>query len=267
MSATTFSLRFFDNMCIHSHDYLNQFTNQYYQIMAKHDYPECDVKILKKISQPYFGMIYFNYYKSKRATKQKYGTRGVLRLIMDSNRGNDFYQKCIEKGYLVIQYQINHHIEKKTNIIEPFIPFQWKQDEEHQKVVSGRIWNDNDEDLGFLPELFQNYYSLEHRELYTPSHLYYSMTIIDYEETSSDFLQRFYSFLVQTYGRPSIQNMDNAHVSPYYKAHYMNLLHEESDIDEEEHICPNCQNENRETDDEEEVKPNVYHEECDTDVE
>ncbi len=267
--SSKFSLQLLENMCIHSHLYLNKTIDQYYEYMDNQKYTKGDIKILKSISQPYFGMVYQGYYKSKKETAKECGVRGVIQLVVDKNVGEDFYQKCIEKGYYVLQYKISDKIEKDTNIDVPFIPFQWKRDKSNNKVAVGRIWNDNDIHpfIDLVNNVFENYYMLKVDDMYTESHQFYYMEIVDYEETSNDFLKRFYNFLVDTYGKPTIKNLDNGKLSQHYGIIYISVL-EEIHGDEDCGCCPNCKRENRDTDSEhEDYDDEACNEDCDTDVE
>ena len=278
---SNFSLQLLENMCIHSHLYLNEKIDQYYEYFGNQKYIKSDIKILKNISQPYFGMVYQGYYKSKKETEKQCGVRGVIQLVVDKNVCEDFYKKCIEKGYYVIKYKISDKIEKETNINGPFIPFQWKFDENNDKVAYGRIWNDIHPFVELVNNIFENYYMLKVEDMYTESHQFYYMQIVDYEETSNDFLKRFYAFLVDTYGKPTIKNMDNVKMSQYYGFIYTNVIQkiyrndedeeddDEDDDEDDENIecCPNCKHEAQDTDDEKDDCYENQDSDCDTDVE
>jgi hypothetical protein len=269
MTSSKYSLKLLDHMCIHSHIYLNKAVDTYYQYADNHHFTKNDIKLLKNISQPYFGIVFQAYNASKKDTVKQYGRRGTISIVVDKNVGEDLYNKCIEKNYKVIKYKISAHIEKETNIETEFIPIQWKKDENNQKVVVGRVWNEEipDPTLLMINETFTNFYMLKDDDMYTDSHLLYYMEIVDYEETSLNFLKRFYELLIEHYGKPNIKNFDNMKLSNHYGMCYL-ASHDEVYGEEEDcGYCPNCRNANRDTDSENEDADDECDDDCDTDVE
>ncbi len=272
MASSKYTLKFLDHMCIHSHIYLNKSIETYYQYADYNNFTKKDIKILKNISQSHFGIVFQSYNASKKDSPKKYGHRGTISIVVDKNVGEDLYNKCIQKKYKVIKYKISEHIEKETNIESKFIPIEWKKDENNQKVVVGRVWNEEvpSPNLLMINETFTNFYTLIDKDMYTDSHVLYYMEIVDYEETSSNFLKRFYEFLVQHYGKPNINNIvNNMKMSKYYLRSYLESYDEIYGEDEEEYCgyCPDCINANRDTDSENEDVDDECDEECDTDVE
>ncbi len=266
---THYSLQFLENMNIFAHIYLNKDVDTYYEYVDNIKITKSDQKLLKNISQSYFGIVFQGYGKSTKDNNKKYGTRGYLKIVVDKKMGNCLYEKCINNNYKVLNYKINQNIEKETNINDPFISVEWKKDENNQKKVVGRIWNDNDVDplLMLINEHFTNYYSLSDNELYTDSHELYYMTIVDYEETSTDFLSRFYKFLVENYGKPNIKNYDKEKMSNYFGMTYLASRDEIYGEEEDCGCCPNCKREAQDTDDEKDDFYQNQDSDCDTDVE
>ncbi len=268
---SNFSLKFLENLCIHSNMYLNEDIDTYSLYVDNIKLTKNDKKILKNISHPYYGMIFEDYNKSRIKNDE---SRGAIELFVDSKIAEDFYNKCIEKNYKVIKYKISNTIEYETNISEKVIPIKWKINENNQKISYAHIFVDNDNpSINLIKRMFIEYYSLYNREVYTNSHIFYCIKIIDYKEKSNDFLNRFYDFIIEIYGKPTVRNINN-NISNYYMSIYNSVIRElyededDSDDDEEEyHICPSCINQNRDTDNENEYDEYVNSDNSDTDIE
>ncbi len=205
-----FTLNFLENMRDHSERYLRGRVSHFYDKISPHNYSDKDVNYLRFINQNHYGMVVHDYFPSKPFKKNYHGQRGMLKLIVDSSIGEEFFNILVKRKFIVIKTKIGLTLQRESNMENDEVELEWKncEDSSLDKMAVKSIWyNPKDpptEDEPVL-ELFHDalaeYYKLDDMRMYTKSHSFYHFVIIDNQETSNDFVVRFYDLLVKHYGR------------------------------------------------------------------
>lgn len=205
-----FSLHFLENLRDHSERYLRNRVSHFYDKCGKHNYCDKDVNYLRFINQNHYGMIVHDYFPSRIAKKRDYGQRGMIKLVVDNTIGEEFYKVLLQKKYYVIKTKVHLVLTRESNIDKEEVELEWKkfEDEDAEKIPVKSVWynvDDSPEEDEPVIKMFENammkYYHLDDLRMYTPSHVFYHFTIIDNQETSSDFIVRLYDLIVKHYGK------------------------------------------------------------------
>jgi hypothetical protein len=255
-----FSLHFLENMRDHSERYLRNRVSHFYDKCSKHNYNDKDVNYLRFINQSHYGMIVHDYFPSRPAKKRDYGQRGMLKLIVDGSVGEEFYKALLQKKYYVIKVKVHLMMNRESNFDKEEIELEWKKPDSCDndgngdccdKIPVKSVWyNVDDNPIEEEPsiEMFENtmmkYYHLEDLRMYTAAHKFYHFTIVDNQETSSDFLVRLYDLIVKQYGRFEHKTFKdecdciylNAYIPVYAKENEMEI----DEVDTNGFFCSNA---------------------------
>ncbi len=205
-----FSLHFLENLRDHSERYLRNRVSHFYDKCGRHNYSDKDVNYLRFMNQDHYGMIVHDYFPSRAAKKRDHGQRGMIKLIVDGSVAEDFYKHLIQKKYYVIKVKVHLMLTRESNIDKEEIELEWKkcESDNEEKMGVKSVWynvDDSPEDDEPTIKLFESammkYYHLEDLRMYTALHQFYHFTIIDNQETSSDFIVRLYDLILKHYGK------------------------------------------------------------------
>jgi hypothetical protein len=247
-----FSLFFLENMRDHSERYLRKRVSNFYDKMCVHNYPDKDISYLKNINQNHYGMVIHDYFPSRPIKKRDLGQRGMIKLIVDSSIAEDFYKILIKKKYLVIKVHIGIRLERESNFTNDEVELEWKLSENGEdKIGLKSVWYNEDDDpeedepiLDFFQEAMVKYYSLNDLRMYTKIHNFYHFTIIDNQETSSDFISRLFDVIVKQYGRFENNTFkdecDCIYLNAYVPLYAENNDIEINDVDTNGFFCANA---------------------------
>lgn len=241
-----FTLFLLENMRDHSERYLRKKVSHFYDKICCHNYCDKDVNYLRFINQSHYGIVVHDYFPSKSFKKNYHGQRGMIKLIVDSSVAEDFYQILIKRKYIVIKTKIGLTMSRESNMVGDEIELEWKSCEnnkifeKNEKMCVKSIWYNVDESpsddepvLDLLHDSVAEYYRLDDMRLYTKSHIIYHFTIIDNQETSSDFIIRLYDLLIKHYGRHEIKTFKEECDCVYLNA-YIPIYGAENDIEIED---------------------------------
>ncbi len=253
-----FSLHFLENMRDHSERYLRNRVSHFYDKMGAHHYSDRDVNHLRFINQNHYGMIVHDYFPSRPAKKRDYGQRGMIKLIVDASIAEDFYKALLQKKYYVIKVKVHYTTSRESNFDKEEIELEWKRKDDgdgegkdEEKIAVKSVWYNEEDDpeeeepaIGMFENAMMKYYHLEDLRMYTKCHQFYHFTIVDNQETSSDFIVRLYDLIVKQYGRFEHKTFEeecdciylNAYVPIYAKENEMEL----DEVDTNGFFCSNA---------------------------
>ncbi len=207
-----FTLNLLENMRDHSERYLRNRVSHFYDKTYPHNYPDKDINYLRYINQNHYGLIVHDYFPSRVSKKNYHGQRGMIKLIVDSSIGEDFYKILVKKKFIVIKTKIGLTLHRESNMEGDEVELEWKNCEDSDssldKIPVKSIWynpkeppTEDEPVLELFHDTLAEYYKLEDMRMYTKSHCFYHFTIIDNQETSNDFVVRMYDLLIKHYGK------------------------------------------------------------------
>jgi hypothetical protein len=205
-----FTLNLLENMRDHSERYLRGRVSHFYDKIYPHNYSDKDVNYLRFINQNHYGMVVHDYFPSKPFKKNHHGQRGMIKLIVDSSIGTDFYNLLIKRKFIVIKTKLSLTLQRESNMEGDEVELEWKncEDSSLDKMAVKSVWynpkdppTEDEPVLELFNEALSEYYKLDDMRMYTKSHSFYHFVIIDNQETSNDFIVRLYDLLVKHYGR------------------------------------------------------------------
>lgn len=205
-----FTLNLLENMRDHSERYLRGRVSHFYDKIYPHNYSDKDVNYLRFINQNHYGMVVHDYFPSKPFKKNYHGQRGMIKLIVDSSIGTDFYNLLVKRKFIVIKTKLSLTLQRESNMEGDEVELEWKncEDLSLDKMAVKSVWynpkeppTEDEPVLELFNEALSEYYKLDDMRMYTKSHSFYHFVIIDNQETSNDFVVRLYDLLVKNYGR------------------------------------------------------------------